>query len=349
MGTQTRSFGTSKREGHDSSDFYSRKLYYKQPTAVRHTEGKNNNGNDNRNGFISLAEHHRENNDKIDPKYLDKVFCKSSQKMDELPNSSIDLVVTSPPYNVGKDYDQDLSIEQYRSLLKSVFKETYRVLSDDGGRVCINVANLGRKPYIPLHSYIIQDMLEIGFLMRGEIIWNKAASAGISAAWGSWLSASNPTLRDVHEYILVFCKGSFSRTSSLLSASPQHNNRNNNNKKENTITKEEFLNFTKSIWKFPAESAKRVGHPAPFPLELPHRCIQLYTFKGDVVLDPFCGVGTTCLAAAKLERSYVGYDTNQEYVDTAVMRIERFLAQTNLSQFSEAAQKAKGHERKEIM
>jgi len=139
--------------------------------------------------------------------------------------------------------------------------------------------------------------------MRGEIIWNKAASAGISAAWGSWLSASNPTLRDVHEYILVFCKGSFSRTSSLLSASPQHNNRNNNNKKENTITKEEFLNFTKSIWKFPAESAKRVGHPAPFPLELPHRCIQLYTFKCDVVLDPFCGVGTTCLAAAKLGRS----------------------------------------------
>jgi len=163
MGTQTRSFGTSKREDHDSSQFYGRKLFYKQPTAVRHTEGKNNNWNDNRNGFISSAEHHRKNNDKIDPKYFDKVFYKSSEKMEELPNSSIDLVVTSPPYNVGKDYDQDLSIEQYRSLLKSIFKETYRVLSDNGGRMCINVANLGRKPYIPLHSYIIQDMLEIGF------------------------------------------------------------------------------------------------------------------------------------------------------------------------------------------
>jgi modification methylase len=183
--------------------------------------------------------------------------------MKVIPNSSIHVVVTSPPYNVGKDYDQDLSIEQYRSLLKDVFKETYRVLSDDGGRVCINVANLGRKPYIPLHSYIIQDMLEIGFLMRGEIIWNKAASAGTSTAWGSWQSASNPTFRDVHEYILVFCKGNFSRSSSMsLSSSIQHDNKNNNNrKKENTITKDEFLNFIKSIWKFPAESAKRVGHP----------------------------------------------------------------------------------------
>ena len=95
--------------------------------------------------------------------------------------------------------------------------------------------------------------------------------------------------------------------------------------------------FTKSIWEFPAESAKRVGHPAPFPLELPLRCIKLFTFKGDVVLDPFCGVGTACLAAAKLGRSYVGYDTNQEYVDAAVNRIEKFQRETNLSQSSEAA------------
>jgi site-specific DNA-methyltransferase (adenine-specific) len=331
MGTQTRSFGTSKREGHDSSQFYSRKLFYKQSTA-QNGEVKNKKKNDN--SINPSTEHYNQDNNKINPKYLDKIFCKSSEKMEELPNSSIHLVVTSPPYNVGKDYDQDLSIEQYRSLLKAVFKETYRVLSDDGGRVCINVANLGRKPYIPLHSYIIQDMLEIGFLMRGEIIWNKAASAGTSTAWGSWQSASNPTLRDVHEYILVFCKRNFSRSSS---SAIQHNNKNNNNKKENTITKDEFLNFTKSIWVFPAESAKRVGHPAPFPLELPYRCIQLYTFKGDVVLDPFCGVGTTCLAAAKLGRSYIGYDTDQGYVDTAIKRIERSLTQTNLSQFSEAA------------
>jgi modification methylase len=217
-------------------------------------------------------------------------------------------MVTSPPYNVGKDYDQDLSVKEYRSLLKQIFKETFRVLVY-GGRACINIANLGRKPYIPLHSYIIEDMYELGFIMRGEIIWNKAASSGVSTAWGSWQSASNPTLRDVHEYVLVFSKGSFSRSS--------HN-------KENTITKCEFLTFTKSIWNFPAESATRVGHPAPFPIELPYRCIQLYTFKGEVVLDPFCGIGSTCIAAMKSGRQFVGYDVNKEYIEIANSRITQY-------------------------
>ena len=249
---------------------------------------------------------------------LDKVYCKSSEKMDELPDSSIHLMVTSPPYNVGKDYDQDLSIEDYLSLLRSVFKETHRVLVT-GGRVCINVANLGRKPYIPLHSYIIQVMADLGFLMRGEVIWNKSASSGTSTAWGSWQSASNPTLRDTHEYILIFSKGSFSR--------PKF--------REDTISKEEFLTFTKSVWDFPAESARRVGHPAPFPVELPRRCIELYSFKGDVILDPFCGVGSSCLAAIKTERHFVGYDTNRNYVEIANKRINDLLFQSKLGQFSD--------------
>jgi modification methylase len=176
--------------------------------------------------------------------------------MDELHEQSVHLMVTSPPYNVGKDYDQDSSIKEYRSLLERVFRETFRVLVH-GGRVCINVANLGRKPYIPLHTCIIEDMCKLGFLMRGEIIWNKSASSGISTAWGSWQSASNPALRDVHEYVLIFSKGSFYRSS--------YN-------KENTITKGEFLTFTRSIWDFP-ESATRVRHPAPFPIELLYRCI----------------------------------------------------------------------------
>ena len=123
--------------------------------------------------------------------------------MSELPDYSVHLMVTSPPYNVRKEYDEDLTLEEYLNLLHVVFKETYRVLVT-GGRACINIANLGRKPYLPLHALIIQTMLEIGFLMRGEIIWDKAASASPSTAWGSWQSASNPVLRDVHEYILVF-------------------------------------------------------------------------------------------------------------------------------------------------
>ena len=168
--------------------------------------------------------------------------------MNELPDNSVHLMITSPPYNVTKEYDNNLNLEEYLILLKNVWKETYRVLVP-GGRACINVANLGRKPYIPLHSYIIKDMLELGFFMRGEIIWNKASSASPSTAWGSWLSAANPVLRDIHEYILIFSKDTFTHS---------------RNGKESTITKEEFLEWTKSVWTFPAVSAKSIGHPAPF-------------------------------------------------------------------------------------
>ncbi len=225
--------------------------------------------------------------------------------MSELPDYSVHLMVTSPPYNVRKEYDEDLTLEEYLDLLHVVFKETYRVLVT-GGRACINIANLGRKPYLPLHALIIQTMLEIGFLMRGEIIWDKAASASPSTAWGSWQSASNPVLRDVHEYILVFSKESFSRKPEV---------------KEDTIERESFLEWTKSIWTFPAVSAKRIGHPAPFPEELPRRLIDLYTFKNDVVLDPFCGSGTTCLAAFRLGRQYVGYEINPLYKQLAEERL----------------------------
>jgi len=283
--TETSNFGVSKREGHDSSKFYSRKLYY------------------NNKGDVSIGS--AENT--VPPEYVDRILCKSSQNMNELPDSCIHLAVTSPPYNVGKIYDQDLTLAEYRQLLKAVFSEVFRVLVT-GGRACVNVANLGRKPYLPIHSYVIADMLDIGFLMRGEIIWNKGSSAGASTAWGSWQSAANPSLRDTHEYILVFSKGSFSHAAST---------------RQDTISKEEFLSYTKSVWEFPAESATKAGHPAPFPVELPYRCIQLYTFRGDFVLDPFCGVGSTCVAALRAGRHFLGYDTKQEYVDSALRRISK--------------------------
>ncbi len=235
--------------------------------------------------------------------------------MDELPDNSIHLMVTSPPYNAAKEYDKDLTLEEYRTFLKSVFTQVYRKLID-GGRACINLANLGRKPYIPLHGYVIGDMLDIGYLMRGEIIWNKSASAGSSTAWGSWRSATNPVLRDVHEYILVFSKGSF--------------NRNHNQGLRSTISRDEFLEFSKSVWNFPAESARRIGHPAPFPIELPYRLMQLYTYVDEVVLDPFCGSGSTCLAALKSGRHYIGYDNQADYVKLAEKRIKQLLAQGTL-------------------
>lgn len=286
-GTKTSSFGVSKRESHDASEFYSRKIYGNQT-----------------NGSANAKEQ------EIDDDVLDTVQCIDSRDMSLLPDESVHLMVTSPPYNVGKDYDEDLALDEYRGLLKAVFREVHRKLVG-GGRACVNVANIGRRPYIPLHSYIITDMLEIGFLMRGEIIWQKAASAGASTAWGSWLSATNPTLRDIHEYILVFSKGSMRREGK---------------DRESTIARDEFLAYTKSVWSFPTESAKRVGHPAPFPEELPYRLIQLYTFEGDVVLDPFCGSGTTCIASLKTGRHYVGFDINEDYVKLARERINEFSA-----------------------
>ncbi len=290
--TKTSSFGTPGRINHDSTEFYKGKLYTDQGPPEPETWIEN----------------------PIPPENLDKLYCTSSEQMSEIPDGSVHLMVTSPPYNAKKEYDDDLSLDEYRNLLRAVFAETYKKLVT-GGRACINIANLGRKPYIPLHSYIIEDMLEIGYYMRGEIIWDKAASAGSSTAWGSWLSAANPVLRDVHEYILVFSKDSFSRQ---------------RNGKENTITKENFLAWTKSVWTFPSESAKRIGHPAPFPEELPHRLIQLYTFKGDVVLDPFCGSGTTCLSAVKSDRHYIGYDIEAEYIKLANERIRQYTNQIRL-------------------
>lgn len=282
--TQTSPFGTSGRISHNSTPFYTSRLYQ----GMKGIEG----GGDAQNT--------------VPGEYLNRLFCKSSENMDELPDNSVHLMVTSPPYNVRKEYDQDLSLDEYLALLHHVWAETYRVLAP-GGRACVNIANLGRRPYIPLHAYVIQQMQEIGFLMRGEVIWNKGSSSSASTAWGSWCSPSNPVLRDVHEYILIFSKGTFRRSGKG---------------KESTITRDEFLEWTKSVWHFPAASAKKIGHPAPFPLELPYRLIQLFTFKGDVVLDPFVGSGTTCLAAAALERHYVGYDTNPEYLLLAQKRLD---------------------------
>ena len=286
--TKTSSFGSPGRAGHDASAFYSARLYENQPQADGHDYVEN----------------------PIRPEHLDVIFGSSSETMTQLPDNSVHLMVTSPPYNVGKDYDTDLTLEEHLAFLKRVWAETYRVLVP-GGRACINVANLGRKPYLPLHAFMVRDMLDLQFLMRGEIIWDKGASASASTAWGSWQSAANPTLRDIHEYILVFSKGSFQRGR----PEPASDGR------KDTISKEQFLEYTKSVWDFPAESARKIGHPAPFPVELPYRLIQLYTFAGDVVLDPFMGSGQTALAALKSNRHFVGYETNPGYRKLALKRI----------------------------
>ena len=289
-GSKTSSFGTSSRISHDSSTYYRSRLYSELPGG--------DGGPQPENDFPLGCEN--------------TLLLHSSESMQELPDNCLHLMVTSPPYNVSKEYDADLSLEEYLGMLRRVFSETYRVLVD-GGRACVNVANLGRRPYIPLSDHISRMMLEIGFQMRGEVIWNKGAGAGISMAWGSWQSASNPVLRDVHEYILVFSKGSFTRKK------PKG--------RENTISKEQFMEWTKSVWVMTPESARKTGHPAPFPVELPYRLIQLYTYAGDVVLDPFMGSGTTALAALKSGRRYVGYEIEAEYVKRSQERLAAFQEQ----------------------
>lgn len=289
--TTTSAFGSPGRQGHDSSPFYAGRMVAGLPqekTSPRQTS-------------VYFENQIPEDN-------LNRIYCASSESMPQIPDNSIHLMVTSPPYNVGKEYDEDLTLEEYLVFLQRTWSEVLRVLVP-GGRACINIANLGRKPYLPLNAYVTQELLKLGFLMRGEIIWNKAASAGSSTAWGSWRSAANPTLRDVHEYILVFCKASFKRQ--------------NPNAREATISSDEFLEYSKSVWSFPAESARKIGHPAPFPLELPRRLIQLYTFQDEVVLDPFIGSGQAALAALKTGRKFIGYEINPAYVQLAEQRIRQ--------------------------
>lgn len=280
MATSTARFGAGKREGHDASDFYARRMTRRPATE--------------------------ESGEVVDPpsEIIDQLYRQSSEDMHQIPDDCVAFMVTSPPYNVGKDYDDDLDIDEYLALLERVFSETYRVI-EPGGRVAVNVANLGRKPYLPLNQHVASLLTDIGFDLRGEIIWQKAKSAGGSCAWGSWRSAKNPTLRDLHEYVIVASKGSYARQ----------------RVGEDTIDKDTFLDATVSVWDILPESARRVGHPAPFPVELPRRLIELYTFADDLVLDPFIGSGTTAVAAVETGRHFVGFDLSAEYLEIAERRI----------------------------
>jgi len=280
VATETASFGASRREGHDSSGFYGRRLHPAvEPPPLGQPAPP-------------------------PPEILDTLHCGSSEDMGILPDDCVALMVTSPPYNVGKEYDDDLTLGEYLGLLSRVLDETYRVL-EPGGRLAVNVANLGRRPYLAMNHHVAGLMRDHGFLLRGEIVWQKAQGAGGSCAWGSWQSAKNPTLRDVHEYVLVASKGSYRRMRIG----------------EDSIERDEFLAATLSVWTIPPASARRVGHPAPFPVELPRRLIELYSFRGDLVLDPFIGSGSTAVAAVESGRHFIGFDTVQSYLDLAWRRI----------------------------
>ena len=218
--------------------------------------------------------------------------------------SSSALTTRRPRTRRLSDYDSDASYGEFLGLLRRVFAETHRVL-EPGGRPRSTSPTWAGRPYVPLSHHVTAIMDELGFHIRGEIIWRKAAGASGSCAFGSWRSAANPVLRDVHEYVLVFSKGRMDRA----------------RKGDSTIGRDEFLRDTLSIWDIPAESARRVGHPAPFPVELPRRLIELYTYRGDVVLDPFLGSGSTAIAAVQAERMFVGYELDAGYARLARRRV----------------------------
>lgn len=248
------------------------------------------------------------------------IYNKSCETMEELADDSVNLVVTSPPYNVGKDYSGDSEDDKkemsvYLNFLKNVFSECYRVLAD-GCRCVINVADTGRKPYIPLQVYITNIMEEIGFWNKGVVIWDKGPSAPKRTSWGSFGSSSNLGLRDVHEFILVFSKGHLRKDKGV-----------------STITKDEFLKYTESIWRFNTEvrTKKEIGgHPCPFPVFLPETVIKCYSFLNDLICDPFIGSGSSAIAALKTGRRFVGYELEKRWCDVANKRIEDFMKSTNL-------------------
>lgn len=252
----------------------------------------------------------------------DEIFVGDSRAMHEIPDGSVGLVVTSPPYFAGKAYEEALGeghipadYVQYLEMLRDVLGECRRVL-EPGGRIVVNVANLGRKPFRSLASdvtSILQDDLEM--LLRGEIVWLKQRGSSGSCAWGSFRSPSNPVLRDTTERLIVASKGRFDRA-----LTPKQREM-SGLAFRSTITADEFMEATLDVWEIAPESATRVNHPAPFPVALVERCIHLYSFAGDLVLDPFMGSGTTAVAARLTGRSFVGYETDPQYVEIAHRRL----------------------------
>jgi len=304
-GTSTSNFGVSRRENHDASGFYQR---FEAPIVT--------------------------DDDVINPApagATGEIWVRDARDMSELPDNSVALVVTSPPYFAGKAYEEALGqghipadYVHYLAMLHEVFVECVRVL-EPGGRIAVNVANLGRKPYRSLSGDVTRLLEEeLGLLLRGEIVWHKAKGAGGSCAWGSFQSARNPVLRDLTERIVVASKGRFDRArppAEREAAALPH---------RSTLDGDRFMDLTLDVWEFPPESATRVGHPAPFPKELPARLIDLYTFEGDLVLDPFMGSGSTGVAAVEARRRWVGYETDEGYAEAARARIAGALVDQEL-------------------
>jgi len=299
-GTSTYAFGAGKRESHDSSDFYARFT----PPVISDDE-------------TVVAPGDRPVEDALLLGDATDLLADDTHVRD----NSVALVVTSPPYFVGKSYEEAMGqghvpaeYSEHLANLHRVFELSARKL-EPGGRIAVNVANLGRKPYRSQAADIIRIFEDLGLLVRGEIIWKKGEGSNGSTAWGSFQKPSNPVLRDLTERIIVASKGRFDRAISSRVRAEQ------GLPSEGSITKEAFMRDTKDVWEILPESAKRVGHPAPYPVALPGRLIELLTYRNDLVLDPYMGSGTTAIAAVRTERHFIGCDTDADYIAAAEQRI----------------------------
>ena len=259
----------------------------------------------------------RENRE-LPPEFQNKIVCADSAEfLRKLPDNCVDLVFTSPPYNFGLDYagNQDGEADdhhwrEYFSRLFAVLEECVRV-AKFGGRIVVNVQPLF-SDYVPSHHVISNFFLKRGLVWKGEILWEKNNYNCKYTSWGSWKSPSSPYLKYSWEFVEVFCKGDIKKAGRAADAD---------------ITADEFKKWVYGKWSIAPERgmSARFGHPAMFPEELARRVLRLFSFRGDAILDPFNGAGTTSLVAKKTGRKFLGVDISPEYCATAERRLKEAL------------------------
>lgn len=257
-------------------------------------------------------------NNKILDEFVNKIIVGDSEQiLKKLPDNCIDLIFTSPPYNFGLAYENHkdgINWNEYFNKLFAIFQECIRVLKY-GGRIIVDVQPLF-SDYVPIHHIISNFFIKNKLIWKGEILWDKHHYSCKYTAWGSWKSPSNPYLKYTWEFLEIFCKGDLRHTGNWKMAD---------------ISADEFKKWVYARWDIaPEYNMKKYGHPAMFPETLAERVLKLFSYKGDIILDPFNGVGTTTTVAKRLSRNYIGIDVSKDYCKKAEDRAKNTQVNTTL-------------------